>query len=85
MKKYTVSYSQWRDSQLGKPLCSREAEILEWVAEGKSNAEIAEGFGLSVNTIKNSLYLAYGKLGVSSRISAVIAAGLLVRQVQRGE
>lgn len=53
------------------PLSDRELEILELVAEGYRNNEIADHLCLSLDTIKKYLYFAYQKLDVKNRIGAV--------------
>jgi DNA-binding CsgD family transcriptional regulator len=68
-------------------LTEREVEVLELVAAGMSNDEIAGALFLSVNTVKTHLKNVYGKLGVASRTQAVaraqelgiIGIGVLVR------
>jgi len=49
-------------------LSRRETEIVDAVAQGWSNREIAERLGLSQHTVKNYLFKVFEKLGVSSRI-----------------
>ena len=51
-------------------LTGREREILERVATGRSNKQIAGEFWLSEQTIKYHLTNVYRKLGVSSRTEA---------------
>jgi two-component system, NarL family, nitrate/nitrite response regulator NarL len=51
-------------------LTAREREILEQVAAGRSNKQIAREFWLSEQTIKYHLTNVYRKLGVSSRTEA---------------
>jgi two-component system nitrate/nitrite response regulator NarL len=51
-------------------LTSREREILEQVAAGRSNKQIAREFWLSEQTIKYHLTNVYRKLGVNSRTEA---------------
>jgi len=53
---------------------SREAEVLLWVAQGKSNRDIGEILGLSPRTVNKHLEQIYQKLGVENRASAAIAA-----------
>jgi DNA-binding NarL/FixJ family response regulator len=53
---------------------SREAEVLLWVAQGKSNRDIAEILGLSPRTVNKHLETIYQKLGVENRASAAIVA-----------
>ncbi len=52
------------------PLTAREREVLELVAEGSSNAEIAERLCLSVGTVRKHLDNVYAKLGVHTRTAA---------------
>lgn len=53
-------------------LSGREAEILVWVARGKSNASIGEILGISAHTVDAHLRRIYLKLGVVDRISAAL-------------
>jgi len=53
-------------------LSEREAEVLSWVARGKSNTSIAEILGISVHTVDAHLRRIYLKLGVFDRISAAV-------------
>jgi NarL family two-component system response regulator LiaR len=55
-------------------LGKREVEILQGLAEGLSNQEIARRLHLSQQTIKNTLTAVYVQLGVSNRTEAVVAA-----------
>jgi DNA-binding NarL/FixJ family response regulator len=59
----------------GKPLLTtREQQVLHLLAEGLSNYELAEELKLSEHTIKNHLFRIYDKLGVSTRMEAVLYA-----------
>lgn len=53
-------------------LTSREAAILTSIAQGLSNAEIAEREFLSVNTVKTYIRSAYAKIGAQTRSQAVL-------------
>lgn len=53
---------------------AREIEILELVAGGKSNKEIARELWIGETTVKTHLLHVFGKLGVSDRTAAVTAA-----------
>jgi DNA-binding CsgD family transcriptional regulator len=57
--------------QVGE-LSPREAEVLEWVAQGKTNAEIGGLLGVSPRTVQKHLEHVYDKLGVRSRAAAAI-------------
>ena len=52
----------------------REAEVLLWMAQGKSNSEIATILDLSVATVKKHTIHIFEKLGVEGRTSAVLRA-----------
>lgn len=56
------------DAQGLNLLSKREMEVVEGVAQGLSNREIAERLLLSQHTIKNCLFRIFDKLGVSNRI-----------------
>lgn len=55
-------------------LSPREIEVLRLVALGRSNREVGRDLFLSETTIKSHLVHIFGKLGVSSRTSAVARA-----------
>ena len=55
-------------------LSERELEVLQRVAEGETNREIAEGLFLSPDTIKSHVSNIYRKLDVSRRAQAVARA-----------
>lgn len=55
-------------------LTQRESEILFWVAQGKTNAEIATVLTLSEKTIKKHLENIFKKLNVQTRAAAVMSA-----------
>jgi DNA-binding NarL/FixJ family response regulator len=52
-------------------LSPRELQIVNYLAEGLTNREIAESVGLSRHTIKNYLMKIFDKLGVSNRVELV--------------
>jgi DNA-binding CsgD family transcriptional regulator len=55
-------------------LTEREAEILGWVARGKTNHEIAALLVVSPHTVRKHLENVYAKLGVHTRTAAVASA-----------
>jgi DNA-binding CsgD family transcriptional regulator len=54
-------------------LTAREAEVLERVARGRSNSEIAADLDIAAGTVKKHLDNVFAKLGVSNRIQATRA------------
>jgi len=55
-------------------LTDREAETLLWVAQGKSNADIATILGNSEKTVKKTMGHIFEKLGIESRTAAALRA-----------
>jgi DNA-binding NarL/FixJ family response regulator len=55
-------------------LTEREAEVLLWVAQGKSNPEIGSILGAAENTVKKHLQNIFEKLGIESRNAATVRA-----------
>jgi len=53
-------------------LSCRELEILTSLSKGKTNFQIAEELHISEKTVKNHLYRAYKKLGISTREEATL-------------
>jgi len=62
--------------QLEQPLTRREAEVLSWAARGKTSADIGLLLGVGDRTVDFHMENAMRKLGVSTRIQAVLKAGL---------
>jgi DNA-binding NarL/FixJ family response regulator len=58
-------------------LSAREIEVLSLVAEGLSDAQVAEKLYVSPRTVSGHLRGAYRKLGVKSRTAAVKKVGEL--------
>jgi len=69
--------TQAPESDLIEPLSERELEVLELLAEGLTNREIASRLFLALNTVKAHSSNIYGKLGVHSRTQAVARARAL--------
>jgi DNA-binding NarL/FixJ family response regulator len=55
-------------------LTPREAEVLFWVAQGKTNPEIGMILELSVPTVKKHLEHIFEKIGVENRGAAILRA-----------
>ncbi|GAA2689988.1 MULTISPECIES: response regulator transcription factor [Nonomuraea] len=58
----------------GPALTPREIEILELLAKGAGNKEIARALFITEATVKTHLVHVYGKLGVDTRTAAVTVA-----------
>jgi two-component system, NarL family, nitrate/nitrite response regulator NarL len=61
----TFSVMSTRDSPA---LTARELQVVDYAAKGKTNKVIANELHLSEHTVKNYLFRAFEKLGVSSRV-----------------
>lgn len=59
------------DRDLIEALTAREHEVLELVADGLPNREIATALAITEHTVKFHLASIFGKLGVSTRTEAV--------------
>jgi len=67
-------------------LTAREADILERMAQGLDNAQIAAHLGMSEKTVRNHITRIFDKLGAESRAQAIVRAreaGLGLRQAVR--
>ena len=65
-------------------LTLREAEVLYWVAKGKTNRDIGDILGSSPATVKKHLERVYVKLGVETRTAAAGIAMARLRQLNVG-
>jgi DNA-binding CsgD family transcriptional regulator len=55
-------------------LTGREAEVLAWVAQGKTNREIGMILGASARTVQKHLEHVFQKIGVETRTAAILRA-----------
>ena len=60
--------------QVFTPLSQREIEILDYIARGNSNKEIAKSLKISDQTVKNHITSILKKLSVNDRTAAVVHA-----------
>jgi len=54
-------------------LTARQKEVLELLAEGKSNKQIGTALGISEGTVKVHVNAAFRALGVHNRVNAATA------------
>jgi DNA-binding NarL/FixJ family response regulator len=59
------------EESLIEPLTAREMEVIQLMAQGLANKQIALSLGISEHTVKFHLSSLYAKLGISSRTEAV--------------
>src|SRR5438445_11359335 len=74
---HSVSYSDQRGvkAAFGSPeLTPREAEVLFWISQGKSNHDIGVILGAKTGTICKHVEHIFGKLNVENRTSAAVIA-----------
>jgi pimeloyl-ACP methyl ester carboxylesterase/DNA-binding CsgD family transcriptional regulator len=55
-------------------LTAREREVLELIARGLDNAQIAARLGLSEKTVRNNITRIFDKIGVENRSQAIVSA-----------
>ena len=55
-------------------LTGREAQILERIAQGLDNAQIAAHLGMSEKTVRNHITRVFDKIGVENRAQAIVRA-----------
>ncbi len=60
-------------------LTPREAEVLYWIAQGKSNPDIATILGSAVRTVHKHVEHIFQKLGLETRNAAMLAALEILR------
>lgn len=60
-------------------LTAREAEVLWWIAQGKSNPDIATILGANVRTVHKHVEHIFQKLGLETRNAATLAALEILR------
>jgi len=62
-------------------LTPRQAEVLYWVAQGKTNAEIAIILGTSPRTVEKHVEQLLERLGVENRVAAAAQANEMLRRL----
>ena len=70
IEQVATRFAEQRAQALPGGLTAREVEVLRLVAEGLTDAQVAERLTLSPRTVSQHLRSVYNKLGVSSRAAA---------------
>ncbi|GCE25421.1 DNA-binding response regulator [Dictyobacter alpinus] len=73
-RELTVEEEETEQKDVYSPLSSREVEILDYIARGNSNKEIAKSLKISDQTVKNHITSILKKLSVNDRTAAVVHA-----------
>jgi DNA-binding NarL/FixJ family response regulator len=73
-RELTVEEEEGGTKDLYSPLSTREVEILDYIARGNSNKEIAKSLKISDQTVKNHITSILKKLSVNDRTAAVVHA-----------
>ena len=71
---------------LSHHLTARETEVLQQLAQGKSNKEIGRGLGIAELTVKKHVASVIAKMGANNRSDAAVRAvrGGLVGTLEQG-
>jgi len=77
----------WKEAaerrQTSSVLTPREEEVVQLLADGLRNREIAARLGLSDNTVKNYIFRIFEKLGFSNRVEVVLYATARQQEQER--
>ena len=71
VRRDTLDGGEAAADSLIEPLTAREQDVLEHIAAGLSNREIATVLNISEHTVKFHVSAVLGKLGVTSRAAAI--------------
>jgi len=63
-----------KNDSLPEPLSERELEVLQLIATGRTNQEIADILVIALSTVKSHINNIYGKLGTNRRTQAIAFA-----------
>ncbi|WP_229440542.1 autoinducer binding domain-containing protein [Massilia sp. BSC265] len=67
----------YQPAAVGVTLTAREAEVLRWMADGKTSSETGQILALSERTVNFHVGNALAKLGTANKTAAVVKAALL--------
>ena len=61
-----------KSDKLGQPLTNRELDVIQLVAQGQRNKEVAASLKISPETVEKHLSNICAKYGVKGRVNAVL-------------
>ena len=70
--RHLLSDEQWHAIARVLGLCRREFQIVQFIFESKSEAEIAEELGISPHTVHTYIRRLYQKLGISDHCQLIL-------------
>lgn len=70
-QKQKTAHREGGNQTLPQPLSKRELQVLQLLAHGSSNVEIAQKLVITVDTVKRHASHIFSKLGVQNRLQAV--------------
>lgn len=65
----------------GEGFTARESDVIYWLAQGKSNEEIASILRIRADSVSRNLQSIYTKMGVDHRVAAALHALTLARRI----
>ncbi len=65
------AFNTWIRSTVHWPVTRRESDVLFWLSQGKTNAEIGQILGMAERTAETHALRAYPKIGVENRHGAI--------------
>jgi DNA-binding NarL/FixJ family response regulator len=84
LRRFHRATASWRPTQrIPEPLSSREWEVIDELAAGRTTAATAKRLGIALATVHSHLRNIYGKLGVANRTEALAVAERLRSQKHR--
>ena len=69
---FAPNFDNYEPLQKSYGLTPREAEVMAWVAQGKSNADIGTLLDMSERTVKHHVSQCFQKMGVENRSAATL-------------
>ncbi len=78
LRKLAAGTGHAREASPQVAMSPQQWRIVELLAQGLPNKEIGRKLGIASSTVKNQLTTVFGRLGVSNRTQAAMAAGALI-------